>query len=43
MAKSTFYFVLVVMILVDIVQSQYRKKLMKMKEAEINDGRVKAG
>jgi predicted tellurium resistance membrane protein TerC len=27
MAKSTFYFVLVVLIVVDVVQSQYQKKL----------------
>jgi len=42
MSKSTFYFVLIVMILVDVVQSQYRKKLMKMKEAEINEMLVKS-
>lgn len=42
MSKSTFYFVLIVMILVDVVQSQYQKKLMKKKAAEINDDRVKA-
>ena len=34
MAKSTFYFVIAVMVLVDIVQSRYRKKLMAQREAE---------
>ena len=38
MAKSTFYFVLVVMLLVDIVQSRYRKKLMAQKKHEIDSG-----
>ena len=42
MSKSTFYFVLIVMILVDVVQSQYQKRLMKMKEREINDPKVVA-
>ena len=28
MSKSTFYFVLLVMILVDVVQSRYQKKLL---------------
>jgi len=42
MSKSTFYFVLVVMILVDVVQSQYQKRLMKRHEAEINDPNVLA-
>jgi hypothetical protein len=28
MAKSTFYFVLVVLILVDVVQSNFQKKLL---------------
>lgn len=42
MSKSTFYFVLIVLILVDVVQGQYRKKLMKMKQAEINDPQVVA-
>ncbi len=42
MSKSTFYFVLIVMILVDVVQSQYQKKLMKKKEREINDPTVVA-
>lgn len=42
MSKSTFYLVLIVMILVDVVQSQYQKKLMKKKEHEINDPKVTA-
>ena len=42
MSKSTFYFVLVVMILVDVVQSQYQKRLTKRHEAEINDPNVLA-
>lgn len=42
MSKSTFYFVLIVMILVDVVQGQYQKRLMKQKEAEINDPKVMA-
>ncbi len=36
MAKSTFYFVLVVLLLVDIVQSRYRRKLMAQKAHEID-------
>ena len=34
MAKSTFYFVLFVLVAVDIVQSRYRAKLMAQREAE---------
>ena len=34
MAKSTFYFVLFVMVAVDLVQSQYRKKLMAQRKIE---------
>jgi hypothetical protein len=30
MAKSTFYFVLAVLIVVEIIQSQYKKRLMTM-------------
>lgn len=37
MSKSTFYFVIIVLVLVDIVQSRYRKRLMAMKAREIND------
>ncbi|MCA8959237.1 MAG: tellurium resistance protein TerC [Planctomycetes bacterium] len=33
MAKSTFYFVLAVLVVIDVVQSKYRKKLMAMAEA----------
>ena len=36
MAKSTFYFVLVVMLLVDIVQGRYRQKLLAQKQLEID-------
>jgi len=42
MSKSTFYFVLVVLILVDLVQSQYQKRLLAMKEKEVNDPNVTA-
>jgi predicted tellurium resistance membrane protein TerC len=42
MSKSTFYFVLVILILVDVVQSQYQKRLMKQREAEINDPNILA-
>ena len=34
MAKSTFYFVLVVLVLVDVVQSRYQRKLLAAKAAE---------
>ena len=33
MSKTTFYFVIVVLVPVDIVQSRYRKKLMMLKQA----------
>ncbi|MDD9908067.1 MAG: tellurium resistance protein TerC [Ahrensia sp.] len=36
MAKTTFYFVLVVMLLVDIVQGRYQRKLLAQKRAEID-------
>ena len=42
MSKSTFYFVLIILILVDVVQSQYQKRLMAQKEHEINTAEVKA-
>ena len=42
MSKSTFYFVLIVMIAVDVVQSQYQKRLLKQKEMEVNDPKVLA-
>ena len=32
MSKPTFYFVISVLILTDFVQTQYQKKLMKMKQ-----------
>jgi len=35
MAKSTFYFVLFVLVAVDIVQSRYRNKLMAQRQAEL--------
>ena len=38
MAKSTFYFVLVVLIVVDVVQSQYQKKLLARQEAKSSHG-----
>ena len=42
MSKSTFYFVLIVLILVDVVQSRYQSRLMRMHEAEINDPNILA-
>lgn len=36
MTKSTFYFVLVVLIVVDVVQGRYQKKLMAQKQAADN-------
>jgi predicted tellurium resistance membrane protein TerC len=35
MAKSTFYFVIVVLIIVDVVQGRYRANLMRQREAEM--------
>ncbi len=35
MAKSTFYFVIFIMVAVDVVQSRYRQKLMRQREAEL--------
>jgi predicted tellurium resistance membrane protein TerC len=34
MAKSTFYFVIAVLVVVDVIQGRYQKKLMAMKERE---------
>lgn len=34
MSKTTFYFVIVVLVVVDIVQSRYQKKLIAIKESE---------
>jgi len=42
MAKSTFYFVIVVMVCVELVQTQYQKHLMRMQVKEINDPAIKA-
>ncbi len=33
MSKATFYFVIAVLVLVDVVQGRYQKKLMKLKQA----------
>jgi predicted tellurium resistance membrane protein TerC len=41
MAKSTFYFVLIVMLVVEVVQSRYQRKLLRQKELET--GRSIAG
>ncbi len=38
MAKSTFYFVIVVLVLIDIVQSRYRSKLMRQRSEELAAG-----
>ncbi len=35
MAKSTFYFVLLVLIVVDVAQSRYQKKLLAQRDAEV--------
>lgn len=37
MAKSTFYFVIVVMVCVELVQTQYQKHLVRLQAREIND------
>ncbi len=42
MSKSTFYFVLVFLIAVEVVQSQYQKRLLAQKAHEVNDPTVKA-
>lgn len=42
MAKSTFYFVLVVLIIVDVVQGAYQKRLLKQKAEEINNPDIRA-
>ena len=34
MSKATFYFVIAILVLVDLVQSRYQKNLLKMKTAE---------
>jgi len=43
MEKSTFYFVLIVLLLIDIVQGRYQKRLMAQKEREIGNPDVSAG
>ena len=35
MAKSTFYFVIVVLVLIDLVQSRYQKQLLVLRQAEL--------
>jgi len=35
MAKSTFYFVIVVLVVIDLVQSRYQKKLLAQHQKEI--------
>jgi len=42
MAKSTFYFVIGVLVLTDIVQSRYQRKLMRMKKAKHGTAAVNA-
>jgi len=42
MSKSTFYFVLIIVIAVDVVQSQYQKKLQARHEREVNDPQILA-
>jgi predicted tellurium resistance membrane protein TerC len=37
MAKSTFYFVIAVLVVVDIVQGRYQKRLMAVKDAETSN------
>lgn len=34
MSKTTFYFVIVILVIVDIVQSRYQKKIIKLEQAE---------
>lgn len=36
MSKTTFYFVLAVLVIVDIVQSKYQKKIMEQEQKEVN-------
>ena len=40
MAKSTFYFVIIILVLVDLVQSAYQKRLMRQKAHEIAEGAI---
>ena len=36
MAKSTFYFVIVILVLIDIVQARYQKKLLARRSANLS-------
>jgi predicted tellurium resistance membrane protein TerC len=42
MAKSTFYFVIIVMVAVELVQTRYQKHLMRLQASEINNPKVTA-
>lgn len=42
MSKSTFYFVIFMLVLIVVTQSRYRKKLLSQKQREINDPNVTA-
>lgn len=41
MSKTTFYFVIAIMVLIDIVQTRYQKKLLLEKEHMVNDPEIK--
>ena len=41
MAKSTFYFVLAVLVVVDVVQGRYQRKLIAQREVELKRGQMK--
>jgi len=41
MAKSTFYFVIIIMVAVELVQTRYQKHLMRMQASEINNPALK--
>jgi predicted tellurium resistance membrane protein TerC len=43
MTQSTFYFVLIVLVVVDIVQTRFQKRLLARKEREISVTAIKAG
>ncbi|MEM8864432.1 MAG: tellurium resistance protein TerC [Planctomycetota bacterium] len=38
MAKSTFYFTIAILVVIDVVQSRYRKKLLAQRERELHAG-----
>ncbi|MFK7902343.1 MAG: TerC family protein [Nitratireductor sp.] len=42
MSKSTFYFVIIILVAVDLVQGAYQKRLLKQKANEINDPKITA-